>query len=295
MRTMYIAITERCNHNCVMCPHGAAHATRDMAVAQFRERVQRARLVQGVQAVTLSGGEPLLHSDIGEIFTVLQNEGIAATVLTNGTPLANDAVWETVKNTANRRAVSFVVSIHSHSAGLHDRIAGCDGSFEKTVTAVTRLATAGYTVQVKHCVHHMNYRQTSRFVAWFDETFPPSVRLHICNIDYCGLREDTLAKTAVSLKKTGRAVNKALAFFQKRDTNRNISVSEVPLCTIKRRFWRYAERTSTFSAYTDSGLMGNTCLATDTGKPFLACRRCRIADKCDGVWQATAKFWRAKG
>ncbi len=294
MKTMYLAITQRCNHRCIICPHSQKHTAQELSVQQLRERVHRARLVQGVQGVTLSGGEPLLHSDIGEIFSVLQQEGLAATVLTNGVLLADDAVWETVLHTANTKMVSFVVSLHSHIAAVHDDIAGKTGSFAKTVTGIKRLAAAGYTVQVKHCVHKRNYRETAQFAAWFDKTFPVSVRLHLCNIDYCGLQAQTLLLTAVSLRKTGRAVGKALVFFTKQQNGRRVSVSEVPLCTLRRRFWRYGIKTSTFLAYTDSDLNGNATVATDTAKPFSACKRCRQSAVCDGVWQATAQFWRAK-
>lgn len=291
MNTMYLAITDRCNHRCVICPHGGTHTDGYIAPPQLWETVEKAKAA-GIRQVTVSGGEPFLYPAIFELLAHLADEGMAATILTNGTVLCEEAVFQKLLDNAPCAAVSFVVSIHSHHKEENDRLAGRDGSFVQSVAAVQRLAAAGYTVQVKHCVHKGNYRYLRAFAYWFTKTFPSVVRLHFCNIDYCGLTAETVREVAVPLHKSGAAIGRALAVLQRAGDTRRVTLSEVPLCTLPRRWRRYATVAGRFAAYTDPRTVGEVQPPRGMENPFEKCKRCRKAEACGGVWCATARYWR---
>ncbi len=82
-----LSLTQRCNLNCLYC--GAeCPDTDEMTVNEIRQTVEAFALC-GIDKVRLTGGEPLLRSDIVEIAAAVSgSDGVKKTVLTtNGTGL----------------------------------------------------------------------------------------------------------------------------------------------------------------------------------------------------------------
>lgn len=83
-----ISITDNCNLRCFYCmPEESYTFMPNQQLMQADEIMQLARLfvAQGVNKIRLTGGEPLVRKDAGEIIRSLGKLGVELTITTNGT------------------------------------------------------------------------------------------------------------------------------------------------------------------------------------------------------------------
>ncbi len=81
-------VTGRCNSRCMYCAYGSVGATQNTDVSYERLcTIMEELAMLGVRSLCLSGGEPLLRSDLDQIIRTAVNLGMVATVTTNGTLL----------------------------------------------------------------------------------------------------------------------------------------------------------------------------------------------------------------
>jgi MoaA/NifB/PqqE/SkfB family radical SAM enzyme len=77
LKELHLELTHRCNLRCVMCHHwempfdDPASVKREMDLAAIKKFVNESRLLDGVEIVVLTGGEPWLRADIDEILAFL--------------------------------------------------------------------------------------------------------------------------------------------------------------------------------------------------------------------------------
>ena len=81
MDYLRISLTDKCNLNCVYCKGGSEH-TKELSCGQII-KIVKAFACCGIRKVRLTGGEPLLRSDITEIIeSIKEIDGIEKIVLT---------------------------------------------------------------------------------------------------------------------------------------------------------------------------------------------------------------------
>ena len=74
--------TRRCNLSCTYC-NEFDRTSEPVPLAEMRQRIDRLAEL-GTTIITLSGGEPLLHPDLGEIIRHIRRSDAIATIITNG-------------------------------------------------------------------------------------------------------------------------------------------------------------------------------------------------------------------
>ena len=143
----------RCNCRCVMCDIWKREKSTEITAASLEKHRESIRRLK-VEWVVLTGGEPLMHSDLHSLCGFFRDLGIRLTLLTTGLLLPRRAadvagLFDDV-----------IVSLDGPPA-IHDairRVRGCSNSIGEGVTAVRRLRpqmrfTARTTVQRANCVH----------------------------------------------------------------------------------------------------------------------------------------------
>ncbi|HEU4559974.1 MAG TPA: radical SAM protein [Longimicrobium sp.] len=162
VRTLPIVVLyphSRCNCRCVMCDIWRARERAEVAPGEVAGWLDEWRRL-GVQRVVLSGGEPLMHSQIWELCEVLAGAGIAVTLLSTGLLLRRHA-RELV-----RYCDDVVVSVDGPPA-VHDAIRRIPGAFAKLADGVAAVKDADPAVRVSgRCtVQRANYRELRATVA----------------------------------------------------------------------------------------------------------------------------------
>ena len=130
-----IAVTERCNARCVMCDIWRKPRVPELVPGDYR------RLPGTLREINITGGEPLLRDDLAEIVHIMQQTcpGVRLVLSTNGLlPEKLRAFLASVEQVAVRVSLDGL-------GGLHDRIRGVPGAFEKVLESLEVAKTAGVT------------------------------------------------------------------------------------------------------------------------------------------------------
>ncbi len=151
--TLYL--TERCNSRCVTCDywrHGRADLTLE-TVTRLLPSLERLH----TRVALISGGEPLLNPQWGEIAELLRSHGLRLWLLTSGLSLAKHA---------GRVAKLFdavTVSLDGCDRETYAAIRGLD-AFDKVCEGIEAAAAGGIPVSVRVTIQRANYRQIPAFI-----------------------------------------------------------------------------------------------------------------------------------
>lgn len=93
---MDLALTFRCQNNCVHCYAGGPHKTSELTTEQWKEVINTLSQI-GVFILTFTGGEPTLREDLPELLFYARNKGMVTGLITNGRRLKDKAYVETLE------------------------------------------------------------------------------------------------------------------------------------------------------------------------------------------------------
>ncbi len=138
-----VDVTDRCNYSCPYCYANASGTSladkREPSLVELLSVAEKLKSVRP-RLITLSGGEPLLRDDIGDVIRVFRDTlGSPVKVNTNGSLLA-DRIHEAI--TVSQ--VSFLVSVDGAEAEVADAISGQPGSFHRVMEGIKKLQDAGF-------------------------------------------------------------------------------------------------------------------------------------------------------
>lgn len=149
----------RCNCRCLMCDIWKDSSTREMSVRELECYLDDVEKLS-VKWVVLSGGEPLMHSDLFRFCSSLRSRGIRTTILSTGLLLERNAVR------IAHDVDDVIVSLDGPEA-VHDRIRRVCGAFallEQGIDAIRKVnrtfpICARCTIQREN---HSYLRETAR-------------------------------------------------------------------------------------------------------------------------------------
>lgn len=123
----------------------------------------------GGKIVSITGGEPTLREDLGEIIEFAKNNTrLKIDLQTNATLCTPD-----FSSTLSKKGLdSAFVSLHSRDAKLSDKLTQLPGSFSKTVQGILNLQSEGIKVSLNTVVNSLNYRDLAGFVEFVATNFP---------------------------------------------------------------------------------------------------------------------------
>jgi radical SAM protein with 4Fe4S-binding SPASM domain len=129
---MDMALTFKCQNNCIHCYAGGPHETPELTMQQWRQVIDRLSDI-GIFILTFTGGEPTLREDLSKLLLYAQNKGMVTGLITNGRKLKEKAYVETLE----KAGLDFVqVTLESHKAEVHDLMTASPGSWDDTVAGI---------------------------------------------------------------------------------------------------------------------------------------------------------------
>jgi radical SAM protein with 4Fe4S-binding SPASM domain len=129
---MDLALTFRCQNNCVHCYAGGPHETAELSTEEWKRVIDRLHDI-GVFILTFTGGEPTLREDLVELQLYAQNRGMVTGLVTNGRRLKDKSYSERL----DKAGLDFVqVTLESHKPKIHDLMTAAKGSWKETVVGI---------------------------------------------------------------------------------------------------------------------------------------------------------------
>jgi radical SAM protein with 4Fe4S-binding SPASM domain len=129
---MDVALTFRCQNNCMHCYAGGPHETPELDTTQWKQVIDRLSDI-GVFIITFTGGEPTLRNDLTELLLYAQNKGMVTGVISNGRKLKDKEYVDALE----KAGLDFVqITLESHKPLVHDKMTGAKGSWKETLAGI---------------------------------------------------------------------------------------------------------------------------------------------------------------
>jgi MoaA/NifB/PqqE/SkfB family radical SAM enzyme len=282
----YIQVTRLCNQKCRFCsnPEREATLTLDEAGALIDDFVGR-----GYDGVILTGGEPTMHPDLGEIIGRARARGIHARVITNGQKLADR---ELMRGLVARGLEHVHVSIQSFDPKLQAFLTCNDDSLGNVLKTLENTAACGITVDINTTINHYNAGHLDGIVRFLIERFPFLHHFVWNNLDPSMNRATQNPDVVHKLWECELSLFRAMKLLD--STGRTFRAEKVPLCymadfahcsTETRKIIKGEERIVRF--LDEKGFVRETLFRH--GKAA-ACRICRFDPICAGLYDMDVHY-----
>ncbi len=177
---MEFAITGKCNYNCLHCFNAADNAP---LMSEWTLGEAKAMLCQaqkcGVNAITLTGGEPMLHKSFFDIIEEIHKRGMyVAEINTNGHFIDQAAL-----NRIKALGCAPIIKISFDGIGHHDWLRNREGAEENALAALRLCRENGFETWAQTNVHRLNI-----------DTILPTAEL----LDEMGIDEMRIIRTSES-------------------------------------------------------------------------------------------------
>ncbi len=176
---IYFYLTGGCNLCCRHCwispkyqPQGTTYPSLDFDL--FRSIVEEGKAL-GLEAVKLTGGEPLIHPDIHRILDYIGGEELRLTIETNGT-LVTPELAAKIKQ-CKRPSIS--VSLDGANAETHEYVRGVDGCFEASLQGIRNLSKEGLKPQIIMSIMNRNKDQMEEMLRLAESLGAGSVKFNV--------------------------------------------------------------------------------------------------------------------
>lgn len=126
-------ITYQCNCRCQMCQRWNDPRRNEMRLAEYQKLAADLHAM-GSHQISISGGEPLLRSDVFEIIASFAGRKMSVNLCTNG--LLLEKYGDEVRDSG---ATCVTVSLDGATAASHDNIRGIAGSYDQIEAGIYRL------------------------------------------------------------------------------------------------------------------------------------------------------------
>jgi His-Xaa-Ser system radical SAM maturase HxsC len=261
-----LLLTEQCDNYCLMCSQPPKD--RDDSWLFDRARKVISLLPQDARALSLTGGEPTLHSDA--LISLLEHTKRVAPRLTVHL-LSNGRRFADPQFTRRYAAVGLAdimvgIPVYAPEPGLHDYIVQAVGAFNETVHGILNLASLGQAVEIRIVVQRHTVPVLAGLAAFIVRNLPFVVQVALMGLEMTGLARPNSplvwAEPADYQRELAWAVDiLATAGITTRIYNHQ-------LCVLDRRLWPYAVRS-----------------ISDWKNDYLdICRSCSVRDVCGGVF-----------
>ncbi len=191
---MDLALTFRCQNNCLHCYTGGPRETPELSTEEWMRIMDKLREI-GVFIYTFTGGEPTLREDLPDLLAYAQQIGAVTGLITNGKRLKDEFYVKRLVETG----LDFVqITLESHLPDVHDDITKNPGSWEETVEGIRKMVPTPIYITTNTTINRLN---ANNFLDTIQFIHDLGVRAFGCNsIIYSGKAPGIAEEFAVSIE-----------------------------------------------------------------------------------------------
>jgi radical SAM protein with 4Fe4S-binding SPASM domain len=227
-RTVVLEVTEQCPHACRHCynfwrdDRAKTIAPNTLGRGAIRDLVRRIKAETLLEQVAISGGEPLLRSDLAGILQDILNEGLTPVVITSGALLTPTRVRRLP------REIILEVTLFGADSRLHDLIVGRKGTLARVIEGVARARRHGCSLVVSVVVNGLNVHEVGRALELGIALGAEGFLLNRMNLTPPTMRDADLRMSQAQLQQMLAAAERVAADF---DAPISVSVP-IPPCVV---------------------------------------------------------------
>lgn len=160
-----LEITGRCNLKCVHCEVRGGEPKTDPTLLNIYHMIDSIATVPEFKMLVLTGGEPLLRTDIYKIISYAKNAGFEVTIATNGTLLSR----KTAKKLSALDVAGVAVSLDFIEPKLHDKFRGMNNAWKMAVEGMKNAVKEGLYLQANISLSRLNFKELQPLLKLADE------------------------------------------------------------------------------------------------------------------------------
>lgn len=174
MNIVSFNVTKKCN---LYCEHCYRNSKEDVDISDELTTEEAKELFRdikksGFNMLKLSGGEPLMRSDIFELAKYAKDLGLYTALGSNGTLITEENIKE-IKKYIN----SVAISIDSTDKNRHDAFRGYKGAFDETMRGIKILRDNGVKFQINTTISKINLGEIHELLDFAEELGASSVHV----------------------------------------------------------------------------------------------------------------------
>jgi MoaA/NifB/PqqE/SkfB family radical SAM enzyme len=162
----------KCNAYCTFCnvPPESFSFTQEISTAQAKEEISRLISEKGEIKLSLSGGEPTLRKDLGELIAYAHQEGVKTIeIQTNAILLADKGYVKKLKRAGLDKAF---VAFHAHIPTIHDDLVGQKGAFKRCYQGIKNLLAEKIEVILNPVITINNFKYLPDYIEFVYRKMP---------------------------------------------------------------------------------------------------------------------------
>lgn len=233
-------LTESCNCKCLMCPQPIKPHSEQLVINA--NKILDLLSNQKLETICITGGEPTLLKDAFLSFLnrcINEHPESNIDILTNGKTFSDKAFTREVASIATKN-VLFCVSLHSDVPHIHDKIVGCNGSYNLTQKGIYNLATYDLLTEIRHVITKINFSRLVQFANHLYNYFPFCSHYAFMAMEVFGFAQINKSNIVATPDEYIRELCQAVLEMDRRELP--ISVYNVPLCMCDKRIWQFTEQ-----------------------------------------------------
>lgn len=158
---VHLEVSTRCNEHCVHCYFPDLYRRDTMSKDLFIRVLEQCKAAK-VLSITISGGEPMLNSNLLFFIEECRKNNFSINLLSNLTLMTD----EMVELFASIPLLSIQTSLYSMNPDIHDSITSVKGSFEKTKQAIEKLHRHNIPMQINCPIMIQNRTSYQSVLRW---------------------------------------------------------------------------------------------------------------------------------
>ena len=147
-------VTAACNLRCIHCHATSGKPAKDeLTTDEAKKFIDELAKVDEFRMLVYTGGEPLVRSDIFELFEHSKKAGMLNVIATNGTLIDEDMAFRL----REAGVVGAAVSLDSANHEIHNRIRAHSNAFELAMQGIHAVKKAGILLQINVTAMEYNF------------------------------------------------------------------------------------------------------------------------------------------
>jgi len=234
-----IAISNKCNNNCLMCPVDwklapRANPSQKKIISSLKNILQK-----NDGDIAISGGEPTLNDDLIGILNAVRKEFPEKDIclLSNGRRFAYQK-YSRKFSQSRVNNLKIAIPLLGHSGYLHDKITAAQGSFQQTIAGLNNLLQEGFPIEIRVVISRLNYKHLRDIAKFISQNFPGILHVVFIAMDIEGKALENKKGVALRYSDFFTYLESAVDYLLKNNTN--VRLYHFPLCVIKPSYWHLA-------------------------------------------------------
>lgn len=145
-----IEIVQRCANRCIFCSSLSGKTSKHRITYDEVMNVSKQAKQLGLDEISISGGEPLLHSEITRIVNDIVQLGLRVSIYTTGVILDSQEMSQSFLDWSSfpQKSVRLIFSIQSSNEDIHNNITRNKDSFRLTKQSLIKANREGFNTEV---------------------------------------------------------------------------------------------------------------------------------------------------